>query len=502
MQKLKWYDHLSINLFWLGLNIRNQSVSSILMPYMVALLAAPDVRNSALGFMRTAGLLIAMLVQPAMGILSDRSTSRFGRRRPFIFAGVLLDLVCLALIAVASDYWFLLVAILLFQFTSNISHGALQGLIPDLVPEEQRGLSSGIKSLMELAPLILVALVIARLVADGQFVAAVVATGAGLLVIMLLTMVLVKEKPLAEKPDIPLGPAMLRVLGMLAGIGVGAAAGLLGGGIVGGLCGLVAWPFAGQATALAIGVAVGGTVAMIVAVVVGVWAGAYASIGRSVRQHQSFTWWVVNRLLFLTAVTSLQGFAPFFLMGAFKIDAAASAGMTGNLLAVVGLCTLISAVPSGWLADRFGYRGLLQASGIIAGAGATLLLGAIWLPNLVLIYIAGCILGVGTGLFVSTNWALGTRLAPPAEAGRFLGISNLAGAGAGMIGTGIGGPVADYLEKVLPGLGYFVLFAGYAVLFVLSTVSILGIQKVLPVFTGSAETAEPPGSGGSVLTTD
>ena len=477
MKRLKWYDHISVNLFWLGLNIRNNSVSSVLMPYMVAILAAPEIRNTALGGMRTAGLLIAMLVQPAMGILSDRSTSRFGRRRPFIFVGVLLDLVCLALIAAAGDYWFLLVAILLFQFTSNISHAAVQGLIPDLVPEDQRGLTSGVKSFMELLPLILVALGIARLVSDGQFVLAVIVTGAGLLIVMLLTMLLVKEKPLEHKPDLPLGPPMLRVLGMLAGIGVGALAGLVGGGIIGGLGGLVAWALSNQQTALAVGVGLGGTVAMIVAVVVGVWAGAYATIGREVRQHGSFTWWVVNRLLFFTAITSLQSFAPFFFMVAFKIDAAAAAGVNGNLLAVVGVCTLLTAVPSGWLSDRFGYRRLLSASGIVAGLGAFLLLGAIWVPNMALIYAAGCILGLATGLFVSSNWALGTRLAPPAEAGRFLGISNLAGAGAGMVGTGIGGPMADYLEKILPGLGYFVLFAGYGVLFVLSTVSIFMIKK-------------------------
>jgi MFS family permease len=488
VKRMKWYDHISINLFWLGLNIRNNSLN-ILMPYMVALLAAPDIRNTALGVMRTAGLVIAMLVQPAMGILSDRSTFRFGRRRPFIFVGVLLDLLFLTLIAIAGDYWFLLVAILLLQFSSNISHGALQGLIPDLVPEDQRGVSSGVKSIMELVPVILVALVVGRLVSEGHFVGAVIATGAGLLIIMLLTMLLVKEEPLTVKPDIPLKPTMLRVLGMLAGILVGALAGLAVGGIIGGLCGLIVWAFSNSQTARAVGVGIGGTVVMIVAVVVGVWAGAFATLGRAVRQHGSFTWWMVNRLLFLTAVTSLQIFAPYFLMHIFNIDAAAAAGMTTNLFAVVGVCTLISAVPSGWLADRFGYRGLLQASGIIAGAGALLLLASFWVPNLALIYVAGCILGIGTGLFVSSNWALGTLLVPPAEAGRFLGISNLAGAGAGMVGTGIGGPVADTLEKVQPGLGYFVLFAGYAVLFVLSTVSMIGIKKALPVFTQSPETA-------------
>src|SRR5450759_1690310 len=98
MKRLHWYDFISINLFWLGLNIRNNAVGNTFMPYLVAAFAPEAVRNSALGGMRTAGLIIAMLVQPAAGLLSDRSTSRFGRRRPYIFFGVLLDLLFLVLI--------------------------------------------------------------------------------------------------------------------------------------------------------------------------------------------------------------------------------------------------------------------------------------------------------------------------------------------------------------------------------------------------------------------
>ncbi len=510
--KVRWFDHVWINLFWLGLNIRNNAVNNILMPYMVALLAAPEIRNTALGAMRTAGLIIAMLVQPAMGILSDRSTSRFGRRRPYIFAGVIFDLVCLALIAASGTYWLLLVAILFFQFSSNVSHGPLQGLMPDLVPEDQRGVSSGVKSIMELVPVILVALVVAKMVSEGNFSLAVFVTGASLLSIMLLTMVLVKEKPLLQKPDVPLGPPMLRVLGILAGIFAGAVVGLACGGLVGAAAGLVAWPIAGQTTALAVAVGLGGTVAMLVAVVVGVWGGTYTTIGYVVdwtgtlwqralaffkglrpfaSRHGSFTWWVVNRLLFFTAITSLQAFLPFFLMYAFNASAEAAAGMTGTLTAVVGVFTLGTALPSGWLSDHFGYRRMLVVSGILAGAGAILLLSVVWAPNTrlfaigsleatvktALLYVSGTIIGLATGLFVTTNWALGTRLAPPNEAGRFLGISNLAGAGAGIVGTGLGGPMADYLEKIRPGLGYFVLFAGFALIFFLSTVSLRGIKK-------------------------
>ena len=35
MKRLRWYDYLTINLFWLGLNIRNTALTSIFMPYLV-----------------------------------------------------------------------------------------------------------------------------------------------------------------------------------------------------------------------------------------------------------------------------------------------------------------------------------------------------------------------------------------------------------------------------------------------------------------------------------
>ncbi|HOT92520.1 MAG TPA: MFS transporter [Anaerolineae bacterium] len=476
MKRMRWYDLISINLFWLALNIRNNAVGTIFMPYLVDRFVQPEIRNTALGGMRTAGLIIAMLVQPAMGLLSDRSTSRFGRRRPFIFVGVLLDLLFLLGIALAFDYWGLLVAILLIQFSSNISHGALQGLIPDLVPEEQRGMASAIKAIMELIPLILLGFTIARLVSMGRFELAVLATGIVLLVLMLLTMILVKETPLREKPDIPLAPTLLRVLGMLAGIVGGAAAGLLVGGVVGGLAGLVAWPFVGKDIGVNVAIAVGGVVAMAVAVVAGVWAGTLATIGTEVRRRPTFTWWVINRLMYFAAITSIQSFVPYFLMYSFNVDRETAVGMTGTLVMFVGIFTLISALPGGWLADRFGLKRMVALSGVLGVVATLVLLGTIWAPDMALLYVAGAILGLSAGLFTTTNWALGTRLVPSAEAGRYLGVSNLAGAGAGMIGTGIGGPVADTLNAAYHGLGYFVIFAGYGILFLLSVVSLKGVR--------------------------
>jgi MFS family permease len=185
---------------------------------------------------------------------------------------------------------------------------------------------------------------------------------------------------------------------------------------------------------------------------------------------------VVNRLFFLAAVTSIQGFAPFFFMFAFKMTREAATGLNANLMMAVGVCTLLSALPGGWLADRIGHKLLVGISGLVAALGAFLLLATVWASSLTLIYVAGITLGLAAGLFMTTNWALGTQLVPRVESGRYLGISNLAGAGAGMIGTGIGGPLADTLNGVAPGLGYAAIFGCYVVLFVLSTVSLRWVR--------------------------
>lgn len=482
MKPLRWYDYITINLFWLGLNTRNTAVGTIIVPYLVDASVQPGMKNTALGALRASGLIVALVAQPAFGLLSDRNTSRFGRRRPFIFVGVCLDLVFLTAIGLSQGYWMLFASGLLLQFSANMSHGAVQGLIPDRAPEDQRGRASAVKSVFELLAIVLVALTIANLAGAGLIGLAIAAAGGILLITMLVTMLFVREKPLREKPDTPLGPPMLRVLGMLAGFAVGAVAGLVGGGLVGGLAGLLAWPVVGGETARLVVVALGGAVAMAVAAMIGVWAGALATLGRDARRRASFTWWIVNRLLFLAAVTSIQGFAAFFLMSAFGITREEAVDRAGGLMMVVGIATLLTALPSGWLSDRFGYRRLVGIGGLLAAAGTLVLVGTMAAPSVPLVYVAGCIIGLAAGLFMTTNWALGTELAPPEEAGHYLGVSNLAGAGAGVVGAAIGGPMADFLNGYRPGLGYSVIIGCYGVLFVLSTISLLGVrdQKANP----------------------
>ena len=78
-------------------------------------------------------------------------------------------------------------------------------------------------------------------------------------------------------------------------------------------------------------------------------------------------------------------------------------------------------------------------------------------------------IGAGVGLFYPANWALGTDIVPGEQAGRYLGISNLAGAGAGAVGAYIGGPIAD-------NQGYVLLFAIFGALFLASSLALLGAR--------------------------
>ncbi len=71
----------------------------------------------------------------------------------------------------------------------------------------------------------------------------------------------------------------------------------------------------------------------------------------------------------------------------------------------------------------------------------------------------GVVLGIGIGLFQTSNWALAVQLAPAGQAGKYLGLVNLASAGAGFFSR-LQGPFMDGLNNAFPGAwwGYTLLF--------------------------------------------
>jgi MFS family permease len=135
-------------------------------------------------------------------------------------------------------------------------------------------------------------------------------------------------------------------------------------------------------------------------------------------------------------------------------------------MAVIAVMLTASSLAGGWLGDRYGHKKIQLLASIISSAACALLLSARTTQS---VLIFGSFLGVGVGLFLTSNWANASRLAPPAEAGKYLGLTNLATAGAGAFAR-LGGPLIDVLNHWKPGvfLGYSALFLFGAVLTLLS----------------------------------
>lgn len=390
VRKLRAVDYLSINVYWFALSYLWNSIHPIVLPVLVPLMAPPHLKGSALGIMTSIGLILAVVVQPAAGAMSDRSTSRWGRRRPYILVGTLLDIVLLLGIALAGNYWLLLGAYLLLQLSSNVAHGPYQGLIPDLVPEDRRGAASGVKQLLEILGIIVTSKVTAHFMAQGQVLIALGVIGAFLLITMLITILAVREEPLSKPPSRP------------------------------------SW------------------------------------ITRPRTLRADYVWLLISRLFVLLGMNLVRNFALYFLEDVVRIPNAAAAA--GDLLAVVALCILVITYPAGYLSDRIGRKTMSIASALLGAVGAFLLTFArgevvFTIAGLEFndVFLFGSIIGLSAGVFLSANWALATDLVPKEEAAGYLGISNLATAGAGIV-AGLGGPLIDLFNARQPGLGYTALF--------------------------------------------
>ena len=178
--------------------------------------------------------------------------------------------------------------------------------------------------------------------------------------------------------------------------------------------------------------------------------------------NRNYAWLLGSRFVFLMGVYGVQAFAQYYIQDVMQ--AANPVKATGDLMTALALMLVIAAPLGGWLADKFGARRVVKLASLISAAGCFLLLNAHNLDGLVLF--AG-VLGAGIGLYLSSNWALASRLAPKAQAGKFLGLTNLATAGASAFSRLLGFPV-DWLNHAHPGV-----YMGYSGLFVLGGIGAL-----------------------------
>lgn len=447
-RSLHWGDFLTINSYFVGLGYLWNSINSLSLLAIIPIMVGTLNQGTAIAVTQVTGMIIAMLVQPAAGALSDRLTSRWGRRRPYMLAGTLGDMLFLAGVAWAfaqpltangmkmaagwpitdnADYWLLFAMYCGLQFTSNVAHGAAQGLIPDLVPDRQRGAASGVKALIDVLIIVVMGMTAPQIVQSGGTVAGgfqilMLVVAAVLLLFLFINWISVREVPL--KPEFV--------------------------------------PSASVKAALA------------------------RSFHISGERDPDYVWLLASRLFILAGAAIVRTFSLLFIADSILAGrenaTMLATGIQGNLVTVVGAVVLIIAIPAGILSDRWGRKPFNIGGALVAALGAflftivknnQLMLGPVAMSDLMA---AGMVFGLGYGAFNSVNWAWATDLIPEQEAARYLGLSNLATAG-GIGLSMLAGVLLDVFNRQSPGLGYTVIFVLSAVWLALGALIALKVRE-------------------------
>lgn len=410
-----------ISLFWFGLSFLWGGMNIQLLPTRVPELVDDEIKGTAIGAIVVVGLIVAILVQPMAGAFSDRVRMRWGRRRPIMAAGIAAAMPCLLFVAYAPNYGLLFVAMVLLQIAANIAHGPYQGVIPDQVPTDTRGRASGFFGLANLM---------------GTLVGAGVA-GAWL-----------SMAAEGQDPNPFFAPALLTIMVILA------------------IFSIAAWfsvreqrppeqaPFEGVLREVRTRL-------------------------RELTQRSAFAWLMLSRLLYFMGLQAMDNFIQLFLKGD-QVDGGLAESdaefKTTIVLAAVLLTALITTVPAGWLADRYGKLRLVAAAAALGLIAAAVLMTS---QSFVQVVIFAAVLGVGVGLFTAADWAVAIDLIPDQRApGLYMGLSNVATAGGDGLATLSAGIALDLF-------GYRAVFAMMAIFFGLSLV-------VLPVVRARLAAAHAP----------
>ncbi|MGH2477556.1 MAG: MFS transporter [Candidatus Limnocylindrales bacterium] len=179
---------IRISLYWLGLTAIDGAVGLFIQNRLNFGGFADPLEVGRITFLLSIPVaVISILIQPTVGSISDYTVSRWGRRKPYIVFGSLLDLVFLAGIATANNVLILGAFAALLAFSTNIARGPFQGYVPDLIPEKQVGLASAMVGLMQILGNVTGFLAVTVAVAFGRIELAIAAVA----IVELLTMIAV-----------------------------------------------------------------------------------------------------------------------------------------------------------------------------------------------------------------------------------------------------------------------------------------------------------------------
>ncbi len=146
-RNVSWVFLLSITLANLGIMMVLITPLNNLLPRYTQAITGGDGKEAALAVVSGVGAIAAMVFNPLAGALSDRTTARIGRRRPWVIGGALTAAALMVVMSYQSSILGLTILWFLVLAAANMAFSALTAYIPDRVPVHQRGLVSGLVGL-------------------------------------------------------------------------------------------------------------------------------------------------------------------------------------------------------------------------------------------------------------------------------------------------------------------------------------------------------------------
>ena len=406
VENWSYWDLLKLNSFSFGITGFILAMDTVILPVIVLTLAPEDFKNTYLAVLGISGLLMAAMVQPTIGRISDRTQSPLGRRVPFIIWGSIFAAVGLIGVRLAPNFGVLFGVWIFIQANVNIAYGPGLALIRDCVPLNRIGMASSMKIMSDAAGGAVMIAVTGALIGksasafDWEWITLGILAFT-LIVAISITSVQISGRELTS----PLNSQRRDIESSL----------------------------------------------------------------RSLMNPQ-LGLFLVSRLVMIMAIASFQTYGLFFLRDSVGLDNAAEA--LGRMILVIAGALAIAVFVSGWLSDRVG-RKLVVMVGAIGAA-----LSSLWMltaNDSTEVLIIASVIGASVGMLLSANWALANELVDQSQAGLHMGIVNLATIGGAAMAKLLG-PGIDALNRISADLGYEVLIAGSAGLFLTGALLLMPLK--------------------------
>ncbi len=388
-----------------------------LLPLQVEAIVGNDGKESSLGIVVAVGALVSLIASPIAGALSDRTSSRLGRRRPWVLWPTVAAVAVLLVMGGVTAIGGLVLGWALAQLTLNASYAAVTAILPDQVPVGQRGTVSAVVGACQPLGVILGSVIATAIPGDNNS-----ATGQSTryMVVAVVTLLTAALFVFGMKGDAQLDKSRIEPLKM------------------------------GE-------------------FIKGFWV--------SPKEHPDFAWVWITRFLVILGTAFVTSYLLYFTRDVLGKSPDEAGDTVAGILQFYIIALLVFALITGPISDKVGRIKIFVIIASITCAVSMLILAFARTEGVATI--AAIIMGAGFGAYTAVDLALISRVLPNAEdRARDLGVINIANALPQVLAPLIASVLITSLKTDTYFVAYQVLYLTAAVVTILGAVLVVKIKSV------------------------